>query len=89
MKKAKCGTKRIRGLGTAIETDSEMDQKTIIKRLNNETANFLRRAMRERNFSDTVGLHPNQFDVMAEEYRKTATALNLAARELERLWREE
>ena len=86
MKTRKAGMKKIRTLGHAIKTDTEMTEKEIIERLNRQTVNFLKRAQLEKNRSEYEFFHPNGSDVLAEEYRKTATALNIAARELERMW---
>lgn len=67
----------VRALGRKTETDAEMKLEEIIERLNRICVNLLKRAALEENRVEYM------FDVakvQAEEYRKDATAISLAAR---------
>lgn len=67
-----------RALRRTMKTDANMKPEEIIQRLNRMCVTLLRKSALEQNRADDW--IPSSSEAVAEEYRKDATAINLAAR---------
>lgn len=67
-----------RALRRTMKTDANMKPEEIIQRLNRMCVTLLRKSALELNRADDW--NPSEAETLAEEYRKDATAINLAAR---------
>ena len=72
--------RRLACLGRFISTDSEMETADIIRILRKRCDYYLRKSAQELNISEEDGIKcPEEHKVYSQEYRKFATAFNLAA----------
>ena len=68
----------VRTLGRKIQTDANMGADEVLRRLNRMCVELLKRSAVEANSAEYM-FQPEVAKVKAEEYRKDATAINLAA----------
>lgn len=66
-----------RALRRTMKTDANMKPEEIIQRLNRMCVTLLRKSALELNRADDW--IPSEAETLAEEYRKDATAINMAA----------
>ena len=70
--------KTVRALRRTVKSDANMKPEEIIQRLNRMCVTLLKKSALEQNRADDW--IPSNSEALAEEYRKDATAINLAAR---------
>ena len=68
-----------RALRRTMKTDANMKPEEIIQRLNRMCVTLLRKSALELNRAGYDDWSPSEAETLAEEYRKDATAINLAA----------
>jgi hypothetical protein len=69
---------RIRNIRIEVKKEEPMKKEEVVMRLNRMMVDYMRRASLEYNL--TYGLNSREHEVMADELKKNAIALNTAAK---------